>query len=229
MPLISEENHLVVAKLTNDFIRLQLLTIVLSCLLLLLISKATFAEVFTGVSAGNVQRSEEVWQKALKLNGLFLVKPNELPQIIFFIDSNCPACAHLWQAFNASAYKVSSAWIPVSHIHQDTGTGKAIALLRSADVLYALNKNYQSFDTVNKQGNIPAVDRPTQDELISIKNNTFFWKKLFAATPLILYRTPNGVWQNIGLSKSQGIDYILRQLAPAKTSDYGLKQYQLTE
>ncbi len=87
---------------------------------LALLSPALRAEILTGQSAKmHGQRDRALWLAAQRLKGVRLAKPGDQIQVIFFIDPNCPACAHLWRWFNTPGRRQwATLWIPVAYMNQ---------------------------------------------------------------------------------------------------------------
>lgn len=171
---------------------------------------------------GAQQSTQSIWHTAQKLHGLRLAKPGEQLQVIFFIDPNCPACAKLWQWFDTTPRRhLASGWVPVAYMKQ-TSAARSIALLRATDPYAALAKNYIAFDRATWQGGIPLAEDISAQERLKLRRNTTFWKSLFGATPLILYRTRNGeVWQQIGLPTEPRMNHLVTELAPATLEQFG--------
>ena len=193
----------------------------LNVLLPLLVSTPLCAEYLKGASPATGQRELAVWRAALALASLRLGKPGDQTQIIFFLDANCPACAKLWNWFDTTPRReLASVWVPVSYMSK-TSASRGVSLLRAPDPYFALAHNFRGFDHANRQGGIAPVTDSTMAELSKIERNTRFWyKRLFEATPLILYRAQNGIWQTLGWSSNAEMDQLVAKLSPSGLEPY---------
>lgn len=188
-----------------------------------LVSPALRAEILTGQNATmHGQRDRALWLAAQRLKGVRLTRPGDQIQAIFFIDLNCPACAHLWRWFNTPERRQwATLWIPVAYMNK-TSAGRAAALLRAPDPYAALAQNFgPGFDQGRRIGALAEADAPTLDERSAIRANTRFWNGIFPSTPLTLYRNANGTyWQLLGLFPEPKMSAYFTQLAPARLESY---------
>lgn len=179
------------------------------------------ANMLTGESPLEGERPLSTWLAAQKLGALKLARPDELLQIVFFVDPNCPACASLWTWFDTTPRRnLATLWVPVAYM-KSSSEARAAALLRASDSYAALGYNYgKGFDHAAWEGAIePARDLSSAEQTL-LKNNRRFWAGLFGATPLGLYRRADGtIWQTVGLPPG-GFDGLLPKLAPPKLQPY---------
>jgi hypothetical protein len=184
---------------------------------------AVRADILTGQSAKmHGQRDRTLWLAAQRLKGVRLAKPGNQIQVIFFVDLNCPACAHLWRWFNTPERRQwTTLWIPVAYMNK-TSPARAIALLRASDPYAALAQNFgPGFDKESRIGALAEADAPTLDERSAIRSNTQFWNGIFPSTPLTLYRNADGTyWQLLGLFPEPKMSGYFTKLAPAHLSTY---------
>lgn len=189
----------------------------------LLAARAALAEILTGRDATmHGQRDRGLWLSAQRLKSARLARPGDLIQVIFFIDLNCPACAHLWRWFDTPArHQWATQWIPVAYMNK-TSTGRAAALLRAPDPYVALAQNFgPGFDQDSRIGALPEAEGITLAERSAIRANTTFWNGIFPSTPLALYRTADGkYWQLLGLFPEPKMSTYFAQLAPARLEAY---------
>ncbi|MFN3751608.1 MAG: hypothetical protein ACK4SR_09555 [Thiobacillus sp.] len=179
------------------------------------------AKMLTGESPLEGERPLSTWLAAQKLAALKLANADELIQIIFFIDPNCPACASLWAWFDTTLRRnLASLWVPVAYM-RPSSEARAVALLRAADPHAALAHNYgKGFDHQSWEGAIEPARNISPAEQARLKSNRRFWADLFGATPLVLYRQADGtVWQTVGLPPG-GFDTLLPRLAAPKLQTY---------
>jgi len=172
----------------------------------------------TGRSAKvHAQRTQDSWLAAARLPSLRLGdSAHNSPELVFFVDPNCPNCAALWHWFNTTPWKNRSAhWIPVAYMNK-TSLGRGVAMLRSADPRQALSQNYDGFDFVNKMGGLPEASTPAPQELNIVRGNTRVWRtEFFGATPLTLYRSrQNTYWQVLGFFSPNKMNEYLVELSP---------------
>lgn len=168
------------------------------------------------------QRDRSLWLAAQQLKGVRLARPDDSIQVVFFIDLNCPACAHLWRWFDTPTRRQwATFWVPVAYMNK-TSTARAAALLRAPDPYAALAQNYgPGFDQNRRIGALPEAAAPTLDERSAIRMNTTFWNGIFPSTPLALYRTAEGkYWQLLGLFPEPQMSGYFANLAPARLSTY---------
>lgn len=195
----------------------------LNTAVLALLSPSLRAEILVGQSAKmHGQRDRALWLAAQRLKGARLAKPDDQIQAVFFIDLNCPACAHLWRWFNTpERRRWATLWIPVAYMNK-TSIGRAAALLRAPDPYAALTQNYgPGFNQDRRIGALAESDAPTLVERSAIRANTRFWNGIFPSTPLILYRNADGTyWQLLGLLPEPKMSGYFTQLAPAGLSVY---------
>jgi len=179
------------------------------------------AKMLVGATPLKGERPLSTWLAAQKLDALKLANPDELTQIIFFVDPNCPACASLWAWFDATPRRgLASLWVPVAYMKPSSET-RAVALLRAADPYAALAHNYgKGFDHAAWEGAIEPAQNTSPAEQARLKANRRFWVGLFGATPLVLYRQTDGsTWQAVGLPPA-GFDVLLPKLAAPKLQAY---------
>lgn len=179
------------------------------------------AKKLSGESPLEGERPLGTWLAAQKLDALKLAKPDELTQIIFFVDPNCPACASLWAWFDTTPRRnLASLWVPVAYM-KPSSEARAVALLRAADPYAALAHNYgKGFDHAAWEGVIEPARNISPAEQARLKDNRRFWAGLFGATPLVLYRQADGsVWQAVGLPPG-GFDALLPKLTAPKLQTY---------
>lgn len=179
------------------------------------------AKMLVGATPMKGERPFATWLAAQRLDGLKLANPDELTQIIFFVDPNCPACASLWAWFDATPRRsLASLWVPVAYM-KPSSAARAVALLRAADPYSALGRNYgKGFDHAAWEGAIEAAQDITPSEQVQLNGNRRFWVGLFGATPLVLYRQADGsAWQAVGLPRG-GLDALLPKLAAPKLQTY---------
>lgn len=190
---------------------------------LALLSPALRAEILTGQSAKmHGQRDRALWLAAQRLKGVRLAKPGDQIQVVFFVDLNCPACAHLWRWFNTAERRLwATLWIPVAYMNKSS-PARAIALLRSSDPYAALAHNFgPGFDQDRRIGALAEADALTLDERSVIRSNTQFWNGIFPSTPLILYRNADGTyWQLLGLLPDPEMSGYFTELAPARLESF---------
>ncbi|MFN3792889.1 hypothetical protein [Massilia sp.] len=190
---------------------------------LALLSPVLRAETLIGQNATmHGQRDRSLWLAAQQLKGVRLARPDDSIQAAFFIDLNCPACAHLWRWFDTPARRQwATLWIPVAYMNK-TSTARAAALLRAPDPYAALAKNYgPGFDQNRRIGALPEAAAPTLDERSAIRMNTVFWNGIFPSTPLALYRTVDGkYWQLLGLFPEPQMSGYFANLAPSRLGTY---------
>lgn len=181
------------------------------------------AEILQGQSAKmHGQRDRATWLAASRLAAARMAKPGDLIQAVFFIDLNCPACAHLWHWFDTPERRsIASLWIPVAYMDK-TSEGRAAALLRADEPYAALAQNYRNFDLENRRGNLPEAPAPSLQEQSSIRKNTRFWNgALFGTTPLTLYRKNDSTfWQLLGLFPEPQMSNYFLGLAPSRLVSY---------
>lgn len=191
-----------------------------------LVSPALRADILTGRSAKmHGQRDRALWLASQRLKGVRLARPGDQIQAIFFIDLNCPACAHLWRWFNTPERRQwATLWIPVAYMNK-TSAGRAAALLHAPDPYAALVQNFgPGFDQDSRIGALLEADASTLDERSAIRANTGFWNGIFPSTPLTLYRNANGTyWQLLGLFPEPKMSAYFAQLAPARLGAYPVK------
>jgi hypothetical protein len=179
------------------------------------------AKMLSGESPLEGERPLSTWLAAQKLVSLKLTRPEELAQIIFFVDPNCPACASLWTWFDTTPRRnLSSLWVPVAYM-KPSSEARAVALIRDADPYAALAHNYgKGFDHTAWEGAIEPARDVLPEERARLKVNRRFWAGLFGATPLVLYRQADGtIWQAVGLPPG-GFDKLLPRLAAQKLQTY---------
>lgn len=163
------------------------------------------------------------WQDLKTLQGIEVkVRPSHLIQLIILFDPNCPACAELWQRLygkDSKQQQITSLWIPVIYMHESS-MGKAVHLLEQRS-RQALAKNFDAFDEQARQGNAP-IATVTPQMRKAIERNSRYWKKLYGATPLIVYRTPDQkTYVQIGLPSQEQFEALLKQLSPPKLDSFG--------
>lgn len=195
----------------------------LSAFTLGLIAPSALADILTGQSARmHGQRDRTLWLAAQQRVGVRLAEPDDQIQAVFFIDLNCPACAHLWRWFDSPARRQwTTLWIPVAYMNK-TSVGRATALLHASDPYAALTQNYgPGFDYRRRIGALAEADTPTLVERSAIRANTGFWNGIFPSTPLILYRNADGTyWQLLGLLPEAKMNGYFTQLGSARLRAY---------
>ena len=162
------------------------------------------------------------WKDLKTLHGIEVkAQPDDLIQLIIFFDPNCPVCADLWRRLygkDSKQQQISSLWIPVTYMHE-TSLGKAVYLLNQRS-RQALAQNFEAFDDQARQGNAPTAPVMPQSRQ-AIERNTAYWKKLYGATPLIVYRTPEQkTYLQIGLPKQPEFEALLKELPPPRLGAY---------
>lgn len=165
----------------------------------------------------------DAWKKLLALPGID-VKNNssDLLQLIVFFDPNCPACADLWKSLYGKESRYNQTvtrWVPVVHMHESS-MGKASYLLERRS-RQALAQNFDVYNEKTQQGNAPSANASSQMRR-TIERNTKYWKKLFGATPLIVYRAADGkTYLQRGLPPQEQLEILLKQVSPRKLELYG--------
>jgi len=171
----------------------------------------------------NKELLPNAWQELKSLQGIEVkTKPSDLVQLIILFDPNCPICAELWQRLYGKDSKhkvITSLWVPVAYM-QKSSMEKAGHLL-DLHSRQALSKNFDEFEKKTQHSNTPA-DSVTPQMRRGIERNSAYWRKLFEATPLIVYRTPDQkAYLQIGLPPQDQFETLLKQLPPSKLDSFG--------
>ncbi|MBC7501653.1 MAG: hypothetical protein H7315_14345 [Herminiimonas sp.] len=189
----------------------------LLCALLLFSCSAAFAQ------EGQIRLPADTWQQLKTLTGIKSSgKPEDLVQLIVLFDANCPHCASLWSQIYGKESRhrnLITLWAPVAYMGKDS-PGKAVSLLRENSV-QALATNFDNFDFGRRSGGAPVAE-VTAAMRLSLERNSNTWRKLTAATPLLIYKTADGqVMAQVGLPPNARLDTLLHNLQGARLSNFG--------
>lgn len=129
-----------------------------------------------------------------------------------FFDTQCPHCAHLWEASVPLQKKVRFIWIPVGLLNASS-TSQGAALLSAADPAKDMADHERSM--LAGQGGISASASVAPEMAQAIKNNTNLFNNLgLESVPFLVARNPrtgmtvthNGAMATPALAALLGVD-----------------------
>jgi thiol:disulfide interchange protein DsbG len=111
-----------------------------------------------------------------------------LPTAYVLFDTQCPHCAHLWEAAKPLQSKVLIKWIPVGLLN-GLSTTQGAMLLEATDPVTLMTSNEAVFTRTGRPST--ATESVTEESRKSVEKNTEMLNILKATSvPTIVYRNP---------------------------------------
>ncbi len=132
--------------------------------------------------------------------------------VYVFFDTQCPHCAHLWEASVPLQKKVKFIWIPVGLLNASS-TSQGAALLSAVDPAKDMAEHEKAM--LAGQGGISASASVAPEMAQAIKNNTTLFNNLgMESVPFLVARNPrtgatvthNGAMATPALAELLGVD-----------------------
>ncbi len=148
-----------------------------------------------------------------------------VPFIYAFFDANCIFCNKLWLETRGLVRdgRLQIRWVPVGIIKRDS-EDKAAGILAARDPVAALAVDETDFDHVHEEGGFSlAHDKIPPAAVKEVRANDKIMREAgFYGTPVLLYKTRDGVDAKLGLPSNQDLERIRLSVKSANPRDDNL-------